>query len=286
MREDESEIAPLILAMMCLVNAFAPLSLASPASSEPAFPLVVEYTVEYHISAPAGSDYDYTLWVEVYDIPAPARYQEVSANLEEGHLENIGGNPVWVIQKYIKSGPPTRVTLTGTFTVAVDLRRIPPIPHIPVEPPEGMQSYLAPDEYVTLSPPVRELAASLISQAENDLPAVISEFVNWIRGNITYSREVGENRRMKDYEVLQARAGTCDEFSTLFVGLCRSVGIPARYVTGYLVGVNPPIVLRPGSGHAWAEVWAGDMGLFGQLRKVRDRGRGPVVSGERRGVQH
>jgi transglutaminase-like putative cysteine protease len=36
-------------------------------------------------------------------------------------------------------------------------------------------------------------------------------------------------------EVLAARTGVCQDFAHVLVGLCRSVEIPARYVSGYIV---------------------------------------------------
>ena len=35
-------------------------------------------------------------------------------------------------------------------------------------------------------------------------------------------------------EVLDGRAGVCQDFAHLVIALCRSIGIPARYVSGYL----------------------------------------------------
>jgi transglutaminase-like putative cysteine protease len=227
-------------------------------SSTTEFPLAVTHTLSYTVTVHWwGNFYPdmTTIRVEVYDIPIPTDYQKVSYSLQDGRIENINGRPVWVIQKYMREVPYTTITFSANFTVTVDIRDIPPIPHVPVEPPAGMADYLSPDEYVTLSPSVRELAAYLASQTENDLPAVISKFVEWIQKNIAYRVEIGEGVRLKDYEVLQARAGVCDEFSVLFIGLCRSVGIPARYVQGYSVE-NENLYRNLETGHAWAEIWA------------------------------
>ena len=231
---------------------------SSPSPAE--FPLAVTHTLSYTVTVHwRGSFYPdrTTIRVEIHDIPVPTDRQTVSYSPQDGRIENIDGRPVWVIQKYMREVPYTEITFSAIFTVTVDLRGVPPIPHVPVEPPAGMTEYLAPDEHVTLSPPVRELAASLASQTENDLPAVISKFVEWIQRNVVYSKEVGEGVRLKDYEVLQAGAGVCDEFATLFIGLCRSVGIPARYVQGYSAE-NENLGRSLETGHAWAEIWAGE----------------------------
>jgi transglutaminase-like putative cysteine protease len=60
-------------------------------------------------------------------------------------------------------------------------------------------------------------------------------------------------------EVLRARRGVCQDFAHLGIALLRSMGIPARYVSGYL---HPdPEAERgrsyDGESHAWLEAWTG-----------------------------
>ena len=56
-------------------------------------------------------------------------------------------------------------------------------------------------------------------------------------------------------EVLQGRRGVCQDFAHLAVGCLRSVGLPARYVSGYLETVPPPgqpKLQGADASHAWA----------------------------------
>jgi transglutaminase-like putative cysteine protease len=41
-------------------------------------------------------------------------------------------------------------------------------------------------------------------------------------------------------DVLLQRTGVCRDYAHLAISLCRGVGIPARYVSGYAVDLNPP----------------------------------------------
>ena len=41
-------------------------------------------------------------------------------------------------------------------------------------------------------------------------------------------------------DVFHAAAGVCRDFSHLSIALCRALGIPARYVSGYAVDLDPP----------------------------------------------
>lgn len=56
-------------------------------------------------------------------------------------------------------------------------------------------------------------------------------------------------------EVLKNRAGVCQDFAHVMLGICRSLKMPARYVSGYLY--NGPIDQLRGAqaSHAWVEVY-------------------------------
>jgi transglutaminase-like putative cysteine protease len=64
-------------------------------------------------------------------------------------------------------------------------------------------------------------------------------------------------------DVLDIREGVCQDFAHLAVAALRSVGLAARYVSGYLETSPPPG--RPklqgaDASHAWASVWTDDHG--------------------------
>jgi transglutaminase-like putative cysteine protease len=56
------------------------------------------------------------------------------------------------------------------------------------------------------------------------------------------------------------RAGVCQDFAHLTAALLRAVGLPARYVSGYLHPQSEAPLDRPmvGESHAWVEYWAGE----------------------------
>lgn len=55
------------------------------------------------------------------------------------------------------------------------------------------------------------------------------------------------------------RAGVCQDMAHLIIGLLRSVGIPARYVSGYLMPKRDSQIDVPvaGESHAWVQFWDG-----------------------------
>jgi transglutaminase-like putative cysteine protease len=59
-------------------------------------------------------------------------------------------------------------------------------------------------------------------------------------------------------EVLEARAGVCQDFAHLLIGCLRSLDLPARYVSGYLETLPPPGQPRlqgADASHAWAALY-------------------------------
>lgn len=62
-------------------------------------------------------------------------------------------------------------------------------------------------------------------------------------------------------ETLAKGSGSCRDFATLFIDACRYLGIPARFVSGYLH--CPSTVQGHGSTHAWAEAYLPGAGWKG-----------------------
>jgi transglutaminase-like putative cysteine protease len=65
-------------------------------------------------------------------------------------------------------------------------------------------------------------------------------------------------------EVLKERRGVCQDFAHLQIGCLRALGLPARYVSGYLRTVPPPgrkRLVGADASHAWLAVWCGEQWL-------------------------
>lgn len=64
-------------------------------------------------------------------------------------------------------------------------------------------------------------------------------------------------------EALAKRAGVCQDFAHLMLALCRRIGLPARYVSGYLApGQGAPAGASEAT-HAWVEVLLPGLGWCG-----------------------
>ncbi|MCK0198505.1 transglutaminase family protein [Ancylobacter sp. 6x-1] len=66
-------------------------------------------------------------------------------------------------------------------------------------------------------------------------------------------------------EAFELKRGVCQDFAHIFTGAARQLGIPARYVSGYLVGDGAEDGSDAGhqAGHAWAEAYVDGLGWIG-----------------------
>ncbi len=61
-------------------------------------------------------------------------------------------------------------------------------------------------------------------------------------------------------EAFKKRAGVCQDFAHILIACLRSLGLPARYVSGYLETMPPPGKLKligADASHAWISLWCG-----------------------------
>lgn len=82
--------------------------------------------------------------------------------------------------------------------------------------------------------------------------AMVRDLLRYERGSTTVSTTAAD--------ALKIGSGVCQDFTHVALGLLRTRGIPARYVSGYLhpsSRAEPGQVLA-GQSHAWVEAWVGD----------------------------
>lgn len=72
-------------------------------------------------------------------------------------------------------------------------------------------------------------------------------------------------------EAWEQGAGVCQDITHLTVALLRGVGLPARYVSGYLHPERDAELHRAvaGESHAWIEYWAGDWCGYDPTNRTR-----------------
>lgn len=79
-----------------------------------------------------------------------------------------------------------------------------------------------------------------------------------LRETVAYEKDV-TGARTTAAEVLALGKGVCQDFAHVFIAALRSLRIPARYVTGYLVAGGAGYEAQ----HAWAEAYIDGLGWVG-----------------------
>ena len=104
---------------------------------------------------------------------------------------------------------------------------------------------------------VRHLADRVRDGASTGTLDALAELIN---KRFTYRPEITTVYTAVD-EVLRLRQGVCQDFAHLFIACARSLGIPARYVSGYIHSGRGHV--GSGESHAWAEAWVPGVGWVG-----------------------
>jgi len=64
-------------------------------------------------------------------------------------------------------------------------------------------------------------------------------------------------------ESFALRKGVCQDFTHVMLGMCRSIGVPARYASGYLYNGPRDSLVGAQASHAWCEVYLPHAGWIG-----------------------
>jgi transglutaminase-like putative cysteine protease len=110
--------------------------------------------------------------------------------------------------------------------------------------------------YVAIEPELAEVGRSLragLTPAQAGLRAA-----EWTHEALRYERGA-THVYTSSAEARAAGKGVCQDFAHVTLALLRAVGLPARYVSGYLHPVVRAEVgeTTAGESHAWVEYWAG-----------------------------
>jgi transglutaminase-like putative cysteine protease len=111
---------------------------------------------------------------------------------------------------------------------------------------------LAPSAFTGHTPALRRFAADMNLGRNDDPLETLRRVMAAIHNTLDYRPKTTRVDSPID-DALTARGGVCQDFTHIFLALARSIGIPARYVSGYLFhGQGDRSV--DGATHAWAEV--------------------------------
>ncbi len=235
----------------------------------------VTHRTEYHYSSTVSSSFG-----EIVMLPRDLPSQEcVRSRLTidprphdlRERLDFFGNR----ITSFAVLTPHTRLSVTATSLVRVHGRRAAPGPagaarweQVRDDIRAGSEAdaldacqFVLDSPLVTISQHLTEYAASSFPAGEPVL-AAISDLSSRIHHDFDYKPGATQVTTTIE-EVFQRRAGVCQDFAHLAIGCLRSLGLAARYVSGYLETRPPPGQPRLAGvdrSHAWVSVFVPEAG--------------------------
>jgi transglutaminase-like putative cysteine protease len=122
--------------------------------------------------------------------------------------------------------------------------------------------YLSTTRFVELDPVTWRLAIDATVGTTNPWQAALA-IMRFVHQYLTYA-PASTNVHTPLRDVLASRRGVCQDYAHMMLGLCRTVKMPARYVSGYLA------TERASATHAWVELLLPTLGWY-PLDPTHDR---------------
>ena len=191
--------------------------------------------------------------------PAPA---------ETSTRDDYFGNPVTQI---LLAAPHGRLSVSAESQVEVTPRAMPEGGDAWEEVRDALRrgggTLLEPIQFMFESPHV-ELLRDLAAYAESSFPpgrnalAAALDLTRRIHADFTFDpKATSVSTPLR--EVLAKRRGVCQDFAHFMIGCLRMLGIPARYMSGYIRTTPPPgqpRLVGADASHAWVSVYCGAAG--------------------------
>lgn len=115
------------------------------------------------------------------------------------------------------------------------------------------------------NPRTQILAQQWFDEADQNVPKLIEQMFRHFNETFVYTLEPQPlGRHSVDEFLFDTQQGFCEHYASAAAFLLRSVGVPARVVTGYQGGEwnasQNYLTIRQFDAHAWVEVWLEDRG--------------------------
>jgi len=145
--------------------------------------------------------------------------------------------------------PAGDVTMEYSATIDVDESRGPMVQDVgsnPLNIPPNILHYLLPSRYCE-SDRLGQMAISEFGRTKPGF-ARVQTICDWINQHVLYSYNFS-NASTTACDTALERIGVCRDYAHLAIAFCRAMGIPARYVSGYCLELDPPDF------HAFFQAW-------------------------------
>jgi len=225
---------------------------------------------EYHFAAPPlrGAKFTplhYTVLME--PIATDAIFLAPRVSVLRGHFADAVSRPGFMHFGYLLRDPtgsifnPAHNAITTRYEAVSYLPVLDP-PELRKAPPDFPQDIR--DLYLQLparlDPRIRKLALTATANSRNEFDRA-SAISNYLQEHYSYTLDLRGPVPADPLAnfLFVRRAGHCEYFATAMTVMLRTLGIPARYVTGFAPGEYNDLagdyIIRASDAHAWVEVY-------------------------------
>ena len=206
--------------------------------------LTIQVTADLFLAAPTPA----TLQIEAQEIPT-------AQALEDPRLTVTPFAPAEPFRDFYDN-PCRRLLLpAGDVRVEYSVTLTQPDTRFPLLQPVEADALHLPVETLLYTLPSRYCQSDkLVAMAQDQFGEVAPGFArvqtiaNWINEHVTYQYGTSD-AGTSAYDTATQRIGVCRDFAHLGIAFCRALNIPARYVSGYCLGLEPPDF------HAYFQAW-------------------------------
>jgi transglutaminase-like putative cysteine protease len=171
-------------------------------------------------------------------VTSPTSYAELS--------QDLYGNP----RRHLVAG---KGIFSFEFRATIEAAPNGPVPaeaaqHLPQQIPVNTMIYTLPSRYCQ-----SDQLARMARGEFGHLPpggGMVRGIAEWVRRHVEY-RYGTTDTLTSAFDTATERIGVCRDFAHLVIAFCRALEIPARYVSGYALGLEPPDF------HGFAQVYLG-----------------------------
>lgn len=229
--------------------------------------LSVVHLTRYNYAAPVRASYNET------------RLQPISDERQECHDFELRVEPAAPLKTYCDfygnavhyfelPHPHDSLTIESRSTVTTSARliredqKVAPLDQMhDLAMVEGCFDFIQPSPRLNLGAEIWRLAMDATTGCK-DLWEASLAIMRFVHSNFTYCTQATDVNTPVN-EVIQLRRGVCQDFAHVMIAMCRTLKIPARYVSGYIY--NGPLEHLNGAqaSHAWGEVYVPGFGWQG-----------------------
>lgn len=257
MNRTTSRLAPVIASALLALAAPTWMN-ARPESAAPTRTFNFRYEVQ--VPPTKVSAGKLPLWLP---LPQQDAYQKVSGLRVESAVIHTEGHDLEYGNPYVVFAPTAAQAAAG-FTATVTFTAIRSEHRVPLDPPAkksgtmalndpSLKRYLEPDNLVPLNGVIADLAKEHTAGATTRL-AKAQQIYDYVVSTMHYDKSGEGWGRGDAVWACTSKRGNCTDFHSLFIGMMRASGIPARFEIGFPLPAAKKEGEIPGY-HCWAEFY-------------------------------